>query len=35
MEFYNFDNELYKIIEIKGIYPLKDGKFIVKNMDSE
>ena len=32
MEFYNFDNELYKIIEIKGIYPLKDGKFIVKNM---
>ncbi len=32
MEFYNFDNELYKIIEIKGIYPLPDGKFIVKNM---
>jgi hypothetical protein len=32
MEFYNFDNELFKIIEIKAIYPLKDGKFIVKNM---
>jgi hypothetical protein len=32
MEFYNFDDELYKIIEIKGIYPLPDGKFIVKNM---
>ena len=34
MEFYNFDNELYKIIEIKGIYPLQDGKFIVKNMEA-
>jgi len=34
MEFYNFDNELFKIIEIKTIYPLKDGKFIVKNMSA-
>lgn len=34
MEFYNFDNELYKIILIKGIYPLKDGKFIIKNMEA-
>ncbi len=34
MEFYNFDNELYKIIEIKSIYPLQDGKFIVKNMEA-
>jgi hypothetical protein len=32
MEFYNFDNELYKTIEIKSIYPLPDGKFIVKDM---
>lgn len=32
MEFFNFDNELYKVIEIKEIYPLQDGKFIVKNM---
>lgn len=32
MEFYNFDNELFKIIEIKSIYPLPDGKFIIKNM---
>jgi hypothetical protein len=32
MEFYNFDNELFKIIEIKNIYPLSDGKFIVANM---
>jgi hypothetical protein len=32
MEFYNFDNELFKIIEIMGIYPLADGKFIIKDM---
>jgi hypothetical protein len=32
MEFYNFDNELFKVIEINGIYPLQEGKFIVKNM---
>jgi hypothetical protein len=32
MEFYNFDNELFKTIEIKSIYPLPEGKFIVKNM---
>jgi Outer membrane lipoprotein-sorting protein len=32
MEFYNFDNELFKIIEIKSIQPLSDGKYMVKNM---
>jgi len=32
MEFYNFDNELFKIIEIKSIFPLTDGKFMVKDM---
>jgi hypothetical protein len=32
MEFYNFDNELFKVIEIKSIYPLPDGKFIVNKM---
>jgi hypothetical protein len=32
MEFYNFDNELFKIIEIKSVYPLPEGKFIVKDM---
>jgi hypothetical protein len=32
MEFFNFENKLYKIIEITGIYPLQDGRFIVKNM---
>jgi hypothetical protein len=32
MQFYNFDNEFFKTIEIKSIYPLADGKFIIKNM---
>jgi outer membrane lipoprotein-sorting protein len=32
MEFYNFDNELFKVIEIKSIYPLPDGKYLVKDM---
>jgi hypothetical protein len=32
MEFYNFDNELFKIIEIRSIFPLNDGKYLVKNM---
>jgi hypothetical protein len=35
MEFYNFDNELYKIIVIKGIYPLPNGKFIIKSMEAD
>jgi hypothetical protein len=32
MEFYNFDDELYKTIEIKSIYPLPEGRFIIKDM---
>jgi outer membrane lipoprotein-sorting protein len=32
MEFYNFDNVLFKTIEIKSILPLADGKFLVKDM---
>lgn len=32
MEFFNFDNVLFKTIEIKSIYPLSDGKFIIKDM---
>jgi len=32
MEFYNFDNELFKVIEIKSILPLGNGKYLVKNM---
>lgn len=32
MEFYNFDNELFKVVEIKSFFPLSDGKYMVKNM---
>ena len=32
MDFYNFDNELFKTIEIKSVYPLPEGKFIIKDM---
>ncbi len=32
MEFYNFDNQLFKIIEIKSFFPLSEGKYMVKNM---
>jgi hypothetical protein len=32
MEFYNFDNELFKTIVIKSIFPLQDGKYMIKNM---
>ena len=32
MEFYNFDNELFKVIETKATFPMKDGKYMIKNM---
>jgi Outer membrane lipoprotein-sorting protein len=32
MEFYNFDNELFKVIEIKSVLSLPDGKYLVKDM---
>jgi len=32
MEFYNFDNELFKTIEIKAIHSMPDGKYMVANM---
>jgi len=32
MEFYNFDHELFKIIEIKSIQAFNDGKYMIKNM---
>ncbi len=32
MEFYNFDNELFKVIEIKEIFPLPGGKYMIKDM---
>ena len=32
---YNFDNELFKVIEIKSVHPLSDGKYLVKEMIAE
>jgi hypothetical protein len=32
MEFYNFDNELFKVIEIKSTLALPDGKYLIKDM---
>ena len=32
MEFYNFDNELFKTIEIKKVYSMPEGKYMVSNM---
>jgi hypothetical protein len=32
MEYYNFDGEHFKTIEIKGIYSMPEGKYMVKNM---
>ena len=32
MEFYNFDNELFKTIIIKSVHTLSDGKYLVSNM---
>jgi hypothetical protein len=32
MEFYNFDNEHFKTIEIKSFFTLPEGKYMVSNM---
>jgi outer membrane lipoprotein-sorting protein len=32
MEYYNYDNQLFKIIEVKSVQPLNEGKYIIKNM---
>lgn len=32
MEFYNFDGELFKTIEIKSVHEMADGKYMIKNM---
>jgi hypothetical protein len=32
MEFYNFDNELFKTIEIKVFHPMPEGKYMIKDM---
>lgn len=32
IEFYNFDNELFKVIEIKSTRPLPGGKYLIQDM---
>jgi len=32
MEYYNFDGEHFKTIEIKGIYSMPEGKYMIRNM---
>lgn len=32
MEFYNFDDELFKTIEIKSVHETADDKYMIKNM---
>lgn len=32
MEFYDFDNKLFKTIEIKAVQPGSDGKYVIKDM---
>ncbi len=32
MEFYNFDNELFKTLEINKVFPLPEGKYLVSEM---
>jgi hypothetical protein len=34
MEFYNFDNELFKRIIIKSVLPLSEGRYIIKDMEA-
>ena len=32
IEYYNFDNQLFKIMEVKGIQPSENGKYIIRDM---
>jgi hypothetical protein len=32
MEFYNFDNDLFKVIEVKSIHPISEGKYMIQEM---
>jgi hypothetical protein len=35
IEFYNFDNELFKIIEVKNVHPLSEGKYMIQEMTAD
>lgn len=32
VEYYNFDNQLFKIMEVKNVQPSESGKYIIKDM---
>lgn len=32
MEFYGYDNRLFKVIEIRDVFLLRDGKYMIKDM---
>jgi hypothetical protein len=32
MEFYNFDNQLFKIVEVKSVHSMAGGKYIIQDM---
>jgi hypothetical protein len=32
IEFYSFDDKIFKTVEIKSIYPLPEGKYLVRDM---
>lgn len=32
IEYYNFDNQIFKIMEVKEIQPVENGKYIIKDM---
>jgi Outer membrane lipoprotein-sorting protein len=32
MEFYNFDGELFKTIDIRSVHPMADGKYMIQDM---
>jgi hypothetical protein len=34
IEFYNFDNQIYKVMEIKAVQSAGDGKYIVEDMEA-
>ena len=32
MEYYNFENQLFKVIEVKSVQPVEGGHYIIRNM---
>jgi len=35
IDFYNFDNRLFKTLEVKSVYPLKNDQYLIKDMVAE